>query len=394
MSIFPKEFSSTDPGALVLSGTAASLSTLLKTYLADGRGLGAVQSISVSNGIATASYASGHPFTAGHVGLFDGAALEAINGEHRILSTGINFATFAVPDVPDGPVTGSITSKLAAAGWMQMFSVTSPAGVLVIKSRSIEGSGCFLRIDDSGTTTARVVGYGSMSDASVGSGAFPTDAQQAGGLYWPKSDAANSTARAWRLFADERFFMLWVSPASSNRQMGPLFGFGDIIADGFDQYGCTIFGSTVSNVVSDGAVSPGCLGLGNGPGAGGSGMFMPRSYTGVGGSVAARKVGAYNTAIAYSGTSSYSSLSIPYPNAADNSLRFSRVEIIVPPSGFRGVVPGLYHTPQEAGAFFKTGDLISGTGVFAGRDYRVIGVGPAPGNILGCAFVDLTSWDR
>ena len=55
MSTSGKVFASTDPGALVLPGTAGALSTLLKTYLVDGRGSGAVATLNVTAGVATAN---------------------------------------------------------------------------------------------------------------------------------------------------------------------------------------------------------------------------------------------------------------------------------------------------------------------------------------------------
>ena len=42
-------------------------------------------------------------------------------------------------------------------------------------------------------------------------GPFPMDAQFSGGLYWGKSSAASSTARAWRLFGDSQGFYLFVN---------------------------------------------------------------------------------------------------------------------------------------------------------------------------------------
>ena len=86
MSTSVKVFASTDPGALVLSGTAGALSTLLKTYMVDGRGSGAVAPLAVAAGIATATYSAGHPFAVGCVGEFTGATPAGLNGQKRILS--------------------------------------------------------------------------------------------------------------------------------------------------------------------------------------------------------------------------------------------------------------------------------------------------------------------
>ena len=53
-------------------------------------------------------------------------------------------------------------------------------------------SGALLRVDDSGTTVARVRMYETMSDIDTGTNPAPTDAKVNGGLYWWKSDAASA----------------------------------------------------------------------------------------------------------------------------------------------------------------------------------------------------------
>lgn len=165
MSTSVKVFASTDPGALVLSGTAGALSTLLKTYLVDGRGSGAVATLNVTAGVATATYSAGHPFAVGSVGEFAGATPSGLNGQKRILSVATNSVTFAAPGIADGAATGSITSKLASAGWQQVFSATN---VTCLKPAVPEATGCVLRVDDTGTTNARVRAYEAMTDVGTG----------------------------------------------------------------------------------------------------------------------------------------------------------------------------------------------------------------------------------
>ena len=92
-----KTFASTDPGASALSGSAGSQLAIVKTCLVDGRGAGAVATLVVVAGIATANYAAGHPFAVGSVGLFAGATPVELNGEKRILSVSTNAVTFAAP---------------------------------------------------------------------------------------------------------------------------------------------------------------------------------------------------------------------------------------------------------------------------------------------------------
>ena len=104
-------FDSSQPGAPVLSGTAGALRTLLKACLVDGFGAGAVATLTVSGGIATATYAGAHPFKVGYVAQFAGATPAGLNGNKVILSATGTSVTFAAPGVPDGAATGTITSK-------------------------------------------------------------------------------------------------------------------------------------------------------------------------------------------------------------------------------------------------------------------------------------------
>ncbi|MEG0051636.1 MAG: hypothetical protein RR715_00090 [Comamonas sp.] len=385
-----KNFSSTDPGAMVLSGTAGALSALLKAYLVDGRGAGAVQGLTVANGIATAVYAAGHPFSVGSVGLFAGATPAGLNGEKRILTTATNSVTFAAPGIADGAATGSITSKLAAAGWLQ---VAAGANILALKSASAEGTGCVLRIDDTGAAAARAIGYESMSDINTGSGPFPSAAMNSGGQYWWKSDSAGVSPRAWRMFADDRLFYLWVAAGGGVQGQGILAVFGDInSAKSGDSWACVINGFSSGSNTS--VAQAGCAGFGNAAVAATSEFVIARSHLGVGGAQLAKKLAAHNLGAGYSGTLPYNPNALNYPNGPDNSLRLAPVEV-VSGAGIRGVLPGLYHCPQMLAGLFGTGDRVNGTGAFAGRTFCALVVGPSVGSSLtpGVVFLDITdSW--
>ena len=201
-------FDSSQPGAPSLPGVAGALRTLLKACLVDGFGAGAVATLTVSAGVATATYAGAHPFKVGYVAQYAGATPAGLNGNKVILSATGTSVTFAAPGVPDGAATGTITSKAAPAGWVELFP-GALANVLAVKPSAAEASGSVLRLDDTGTTTARVVGYEFLSAISTGDGAFPTEAQVPGGLYWPKSNVASTASRPWWVFADERSFLIF-----------------------------------------------------------------------------------------------------------------------------------------------------------------------------------------
>lgn len=386
-----KQFSSTDPGAPTLSGTAGALAAILKAYLVDGRGASAVQGITVAGGIATATYASAHPFAVGSMALFAGATPAPLNGEHRILTAATNSVTFSAPGVADGAATGSITSKLAPAGWQQLFAGASPANVLCIKSADPAATGNVLRIDDAAQVSARLVGYEAMTDASTGVGLFPTAAQQLGGQYWHKSDSASAAARPWRLISDGRMLHLWVSMHSSGQDRGQLLSFGDLRASKAGDAWATILGGMEPSQNTS-AAQEGCTGYGQPTIAARPVFVIARSYTGVGGSRPAKKIAAFNTSAGYSGGTAYNGDGLLYPNAGDNSLRLTSVEV-VENGTLRGAIPGVYHCPQKLVGFFSTGDLVQGTGAFSEDTFMALAVGPQYGGAPGVVFIKLTgSW--
>lgn len=384
-------FDSSQVGAPVLSGSAGALRAVIKACLVDGFGAGPVASITVAAGVATVAFSGSHPYRVGSVIQIAGATPSALNGNKRTSTEVGSSITFPAPGVPDGVATGTITAKMAPAGWVELFP-GALANVLAVKPSAGEASGCVLRLDDRGTTTARVVGYEFLSAISTGAGAFPTGAQFPGGLYWPKSDEASTAARPWWVFADERSFLIWTAPHASNPTHGTLFGFGDVVSDkSGDAYCGALFGGD-SSVSSTTSQIDGCIGLASAANTA-SNAYIARLHSGMGGAQLIKKGGAYSAGAAYSGTSSYgSNYGIPYPNGADNSLRLSPVDVFVGASGIRGRVAGVYHTPQAVGDGFSTGAIVDGQGDYAGRSLVALRVGPtgSPLSVAGTVFVDAT----
>lgn len=387
MSTSVKTFASTDPGALVLSGTAGALSTLLKTYTVDGRGSGAVATLNVTAGVATATYSADHPFAVGSVGEFAGATPSGLNGQKRILSVATNSVTFAAPGIADGAATGSITSKLASAGWQQVFSATN---ITCLKPTVVEATGCVLRVDDTGTTNARVRAYEAMTDVSSGVGLTPMESQVAGGLYWPKSSSANATARPWIVSADERGFYLAVDPTGAGRYTLIYSGDIDSLKSG-DAYSYLITGNQADQTNAS-AVPDGCVGYSHRSAR--TGAYMVREYTAIGQSVAVRRVGAHHngsTADVYAGMAGYSFGT--YPNGPNNGLMTGALGLQA--LGIRGTLPGLLHPVQDLGNAFATGAIVDGTDDLAGRRLMAIRTGPPAGGTVGTVFIDITGpWVR
>jgi hypothetical protein len=382
-------FDSSQPGAPVLSGTAGALRTLLKACLVDGFGAGAVATLTVSGGIATATYAGAHPFKVGYVAQFAGATPAGLNGNKVILSATGTSVTFAAPGVPDGAATGTITSKAAPAGWQELFAGTL-ANVIALKPTAVEATGCVLRVDDTGTINARVRAFESMSDISTGVGMTPLESQAAGGLWWPKSATANATARAWILVADARGFYLAVAPAGGDCYT--LLFAGDIASlKSGDAYGYLLTGNQADQTNASSAPD-GCVGYSHRSAR--TGAYLVRAYTAIGQSTAAQRLGAHHngsTADVYAGTAGYSLGT--YPNGANNGLLTGALELHA--AGLCGTLPGLLHPVQDCGTSFATGATVDGTDDLAGRRLLAIRTGPPAGGTVGTVFIDTTgNWGR
>lgn len=383
-------FDSAMTGAPVLSGSAGALRALIKACLVDGFGAGAVATLTVAAGIATATFPGAHPYRVGSVSQFAGATPGGLNGQKVILSATTSAITFAAPGIADGAATGTITHKVAAAGWQELFA-GALANVLCVKPTVPEATGCVLRLDDTGTTNARVRAYESMSDVSTGAGPTPMESQLAGGLYWPKSSAASAAARAWYLVADERAFYLAVDPAASSR-FTLLFA-GDIASfKSGDAYAYLITGNQADQTTLA-TVPDGCLGYSHRSARGGA--YLVRAHTAIGQAVAAQRIGAHHTgstADAYAGTAGYAWGA--YPNGPNNGLLTGPLELFA--LALRGTLPGLLHPVQDCLGAFSTGGVVDGTNDMAGRRLLAVRTAPPSGAVVaGTVFLDVTGpWGR
>ena len=383
-------YDSSMAGAPVLSGTAGALRAVLKACLVDGFGAGAVATLTVSAEVATATYAGSHPFKVGRVAQYAGATPAGLNGNKVILSATGNSVTFAAPGVADGSATGTITSRAAPAGWQELFA-GALTNVIALKPSVVEASGCVLRVDDTGTINARVLGYESMSDISTGLGVLPLESQLAGGLFWPKSGSADTTARPWVLVADERGFYLAVAPQGGDRYT--LLYSGDLASlKSGDAYGYLVTGNQ-SDQTNATAVPNGCCGYSHRSARGGA--YVARSHTAIGQALAVRRIGAHHigtTADAYAGTAGYAWGA--YPNGPNNGLLTGALEVFE--LGVRGTLPGLLHPVQDMGQAFATGAIVDGTDDYAGRRLMAVKVAPPSGSqAAGTVFIDITGpWGR
>lgn len=386
-----KHFYSSMPGAPVLNGVAGSMVALLDACLVTGWGLKSATSLTVAGGVATLAFSGTHAAVKDAVILVEGVtgALTALNGEQKITAVGSGTVSFATA-AADGTAAGTVTFKMAPAGWEKVFSGTNKA---VYRSLHAQSTKMLVRFDDAGTTRCQLRGYETMSDVDTGAGMFPTTVQMAN-AYMAKSVYANTNPVSWCIVADARGAYVNVYGNSAYDQKdgsGRTVFLGDFksFRTGGDAYAFAVGGSlnpgdTQTDGTCDGNSIDGC--------------YAPRAYHGIGSSAKVE----YRSEIG--GSSRVSGQDDTYgqfPGAIDGGLRLSRrmvQEAVSQPP--RGVLPGLYTVPQAGlGGIIAPKTVMPGTGTLSGRRILAIGCGANqynyPSQYLGISFIDIVGpWDR
>ncbi len=219
-----RTYDSTMSGAPVVSGTAGTLVALLDALGTDGFGSVTLTSLVVYNEVATATK-NGHGFaliggTTYPVIRIAGADVSALNGDVRLTGSDANTFTFPAPGIANQTVTGTITAKRAPVGLPKIFSGPSK-GIYQFSAAVLNNYKGVCRFDDSPAQYPTVTMYESATGIDTGSGPTPTS----GSFYTAKSVAANSTARAWRAFADPLGLYLFINPDGSNWHTALFFGY-------------------------------------------------------------------------------------------------------------------------------------------------------------------------
>lgn len=364
MAVFPVKYvHSGMRGAPVVSGTPGSRIGAIDAFLLTGFGAVTAQRVTVAGGIATATLQAGQSFEPHTVIAVAGATPDALNGEARVLTATPSQITFATA-AADGPASGTITIKVAPVGhWAKVFAGTNKA---VYRSTHPKASGFYFRVDDSAATYARVRGFESMTDVDHGAGPFPTDAQIAGGGYWPASESSGTQAVNWDFVADARFFAAAWAPEAGKHISAPLWGFGDLLprAPAGDVWavGLSCLSDANYNGIHAGGLSA------PGGDTSGRGLYLPRSYTGQGSS-------RLSYTASYCGGGDISGGDNqplgPAPNPVDGSIEFCRLFARAGAAhhfGPRADLPGVLYCPQGGlQAIFSPRDSVTGSGPLAGR---------------------------
>lgn len=381
------------PGAPVLSGAAGTLISVLDALLVTGFGLRTATSVTVAGGVATVTLASNalNANLLHSVILVDGVAapMADLNGEQRVTAASTTTLQFATA-VADGTATGAITVKSAPAGWEKLYSDTNKA---VYRSTHVQSAKHCLRVDDTGTMSARVIGYETMTDVDTGVGPFPTAAQMSGGGYWWKSIDATATARGYFFAADPR--MLLAAPRLNGvgaALSANVRGFGDPIAlaPSGDAWATALSyaGSNNSSGFEYGAFSGSYTASSSAGGA-----AFPRAFSGLGAAVLCRPVNEAGEPYQISGR--HSSGLGPGPSSIDGQIKLARVMMAEQTtySAPRCVIPGVFCVPQlVADGTFSPNIVIDGAGALAGRKLLSALANTAVSSTTntGVAFIDIT----
>jgi hypothetical protein len=377
-------------GAPQITGTVGSgYIPVLDALFVSGWGLTTALSVTVADGIATATLTSGQTFDRTSVVLVAGATPSELNGEARVLTssnTSIAWATTAA----DGVATGTITIKYAPqASWVSPYAKTN---VKVYRSTHAQSSGHCLRVDDTGTTSARIRGFESMSDVDTGVGPFPTDAQMSGGGYWWRSINANATPVKYKMFCDERFLISSIaagfSSAATNLSAFAR-GFGDPIplSPSGDAWATllSVMWSLVGNSSQgslDSQITPSTT----------SGLTCaPRAFSGLGTSEILTNRSFIGSSGARSGADPWLG---PIPSPVDGQVKTSRIFLgSTPPAPPRCIVPGIHYIPQTGagGGTLSDGDILDGAGDLSGKKLMVVSLGASYSSTPdGAYLVDIT----
>jgi hypothetical protein len=333
MSTDVKYFHSEMPGApaelaYVAAGTAIAM---FDACLVNGFGLVTASSVVVENNICTMTFPSGHSFSQYVVAEIAGATPSALNGQHRIISTTTNTASFEIT-LADQTASGTITAKVAAAGWEKAFSDTN---IGVYRSPKLSSTRLFFRVGDANANsyTYRVDGYENMTDASTGTGMFrPTN------FHFQKNTATSGT-RKWFVIANSS--MVYVGHLSQGDSAGgyAVGCFGDIRSrKSNDVYRGFIRGNFSSNTSVGHSVAASVF---DASPTGTIGAYA-RDWTGIGGNKAGQFA---ETASADSTTPGRSGAS--YPNGPDYGLLLRPLIACESDRTVRGWAPGLYVAEQN-----------------------------------------------
>lgn len=252
-----------------------------------------------------------------------------------------------------------------AAGWTCPYDGSNDKGFTNARAVTPQG----IKVTHTALDPApRVVGYESISGTGVVTAAFPTSAQQSGGLYWTVSSTTDTTARPWMIVADQYRFHMWVgynvatTTGFSVTTFVPLYFAGDLIPKlGSDAFHFLIAGNTSASVSTNAA-----CGISANLSSTIGGHFLARGYSQSGAAIAAGKTSGAGI------TSSWGSGGLAYPDPVGGGMLLDKVRV-TEPTVLRGEIPGLWQPLHSASlSVGAPGDTLSGTGELAGKTFILL----------------------
>lgn len=278
-----------------------------------------------------------------------------------------------------GNVTGQVGSLITALdaalvtgeGWTKAFAAANAAAYQMPAGSTQH----YLRVNDDGTGVAgareaMIRGGEVMTDVNTFSvNPFPTTLLTDAGLIVRKSVSADATARPYKIFADDRSFIMFIQ--SEANAYYTAWGFGEIYSlVTTDAYHTAIFGRWAENSAVHSTYDPfyaGVIGaLANSPNGG---SFIARSYLGVGTYI---DLTHYSHYLLQAGA--VASGQLPVPNPPDGNLAIARRVVSENTAGanvLRGRIRGLW---LYCGSSFpyNDGDTFNGVAELVPRTFEII----------------------
>lgn len=347
-------YSSTNAGAGIptLANNFSDLINLLdKLLFGTDIGLVTLTSATSSGTTATVTVSGGHGFLNKQVVSVAGANESQYNGTFRITYISGTQFSYTMSGAASSPATGTLTASLpAVGGWAKAYSGTGKA---IYKSNDVSASGRFFRVDDTGTTSARVVGYETASDVDTGTNPFPTTAQLSGGGYFLKSNSA--TQRAWWLVADPK--CVWLS-TSYDGTGWHTYGFGDYksfyAGDVYNAFLACAPGGALANSPNLAAMSAGASDT----------LYSARAGSMAVGSVRTPKLGIGGFS-GHGTTAAQPNFSYPMPSGADVLVSQAPIMICEYQAEARGLLYGMRQILNKYGPSATAGEVRVGVPGFS-----------------------------
>lgn len=378
-------------GSPVLNGVAGSLLAVLDAFLVTGFGLKSVDTATISAGTCRLNFSSGvSAVDKNAVILLSGATPAGLNGEQKVTNFSTAWVEFKT-DLPDGAVTGSVSFKMASLGWEKVFAKTN---VSVYRPVDPASTRPYLRVDDTGTTFARVMMYESMTDVDTGFNPAPAASVAAGGYYWWKRSTAGAPGVQYALAGDNRGVYVMPMPSQPAGSMGQ-YGFNACYFGDLKNYRS---GDAYCGVITGGNNSANSTGNSSVYGN----VFVPEPDTT---RTVMRRANGIGTSqpcdrTAYGATVSGSNGVLgPAPAASDNGLYMTPIILAdggtFANNGPRGELPGALCSIQTRLSSLVGAGVgqLDGTGVYAGKtllrvqvDTRIDSTVASPGT----GFFDIT----